>query len=107
MLDLLSRNIVNLLSNTNHINEEDCNPITMSYKVTVSVECIWPDEKYWQPMLRNQTVTKTDDWITQLSKVIAPLLEETLCITDNQEENDKACSLLMMLTHFNELNEVS
>ena len=100
MLELLSRNIANLLSSDDDINEDFIIDATMSYRVTVSVECTWPGNKYWEPMLKNQSIKETDDWIAQLANVITPLLEETLCVTDNQEENDNACHMHSLLSFF-------
>ena len=100
MLDLLARNIKTFTLTKDDFSDNEFVLESMLYKVTVSVECTWPGSKYWEPMLKNQSIKSTNDWISQLANVITPLLEETLCITDSKEENDNACHMHSLLSHF-------
>lgn len=100
MLDLLTRNIKSLVTSEEDIAEEDIVWEPMSYKITVSVEYTWPSNQYWEPLLRNQSVMETNNWIGQLAKVIQPLLEETYCISDNSDEIDNASALHILLDEY-------
>lgn len=102
MLDLLIENIKSLASSEELINEVQFKDEPMSYKVTVCVECTWPSNQYWEPMLKDTRIRQTDDFVSQLVSSMQALLEEVACISDDNSELDHVSSLHCYLDEYKE-----
>ena len=100
MLDILTKNIEALIMSDQDILMHEILIEPISYRVAVSVEYTHPSNKYWEPMLRNNSTVEANNWIAQLAFVVHSLLENAICISDNQVEIDNASELFLILDSF-------
>ncbi len=70
-------------------------PIT--YKTTICVECTWPSNKYWEPMLKEQKIRQTNDWIKDFASISVNMLNELILCTNNTSEMTNAMNLRFFL----------
>lgn len=72
----------------------------MSYRTTISVECTWSGNKYWEPMLKDTRIRQSPNWIAQLAQSIMTLLEETACVSDDTDEIDQVSAFHILLQEY-------
>jgi hypothetical protein len=88
-----------------HITEEDImkeqikiEPLT--YRTTVCVEYSTPSNKYWEPMLRTQTIREVNSWMEEIAKVSVSILNEAILSTNNVEEMNECMNFRFFLESY-------